>query len=204
MSRESLKKEFYHSIYINHSTVSTIEFYRQINRTLGGEWQQRKDILFKSIQELILDYSINQKKIPVIVLDECQYMKNQNIYELQLLFNFMMDSLDPAILILSGQPHFKDRLTRPIFRSFYQRIHLSYELESLSEEETKNYIESELVSCGSKSKIFTEAGFNAVYRITAGNMRDIGKLCIHVLLHATQNKKDEIDQELIYEVNKYL
>ena len=199
---DSLKNDFYNPCYINHSTVSTIEFYRQINKVLGGEWIHRKDQLFKSIQSLIMEDSINNKKCPVIILDECQYLKNQNIFELQLILNFKMDSYDPLIIILVGQPHFLDRLKRPVFKSFYHRIHLSYEFCPLSEQETKDFITHELKLCGCNSDIFNDGAFSSIYRIYGGNMRETAKLCLKALMISASNKLNSIDQNIIYQAQK--
>ncbi len=201
---DSLKSDFYKTCYINHSTVNSIQFYRQINEALGGEWSSRKDQLFKSIQSLIQHETVNNKKCPVIILDECQYLKNQNIFELQLLLNFNMDSLDPLIVILIAQPHFLHRLKRPVFKSFYHRIHLLYEYFPLSESETKNYILHELKSAGCSSPVFTDGALSSIYRITGGNMREIGKLCIKSLMVSATKKIHSIDQKLIYEAQNEL
>ena len=201
---DSLQNDFYKSCYINHSTVSTIEFYRQINDVLGGQSLHRKDQLFKSIQQLIITESSHSKKCPVIILDESQYLKNQNIFELQLLLNFNMDSFDPLIVILVAQSHFLDRLKRPVFKSFYHRIHLSYQCSGLSEQETKDFILNELKLCGASSQIFTDSAFSSIYRITGGNFRETGKLCNRALMISASKKLNSIDQDIIYQAQKEL
>jgi hypothetical protein len=52
------------------------------------------------------------------------FLKNENFFELQLISNFNFDSLSPALFILIAQPHLVERLKRPAFEAFYQRITL--------------------------------------------------------------------------------
>jgi len=64
----------------------------------------------------------NNKKIPVIIFDEAHLLKHENFYELQIISNFSMDSTDPALFILSGQPHLRDKLLNLMHQAFNQRI----------------------------------------------------------------------------------
>jgi hypothetical protein len=116
----SLKEQSFFPVYIPLSTVGITDFYRQLNMRLGGEPCSAKSRLFKSIQERILDLAFNQNKIPVIVIDEGHLLKTENFFELQIISNFNMDSLDPCIFILSAQTHLNDRLQRSILCSFNQ------------------------------------------------------------------------------------
>jgi general secretion pathway protein A len=131
----SLKEQSFFPVYLPLSTVGITEFYQQINQALGGEPCSRKNHLFKSIQERILDLALNRNKVPVIVIDECHLLKNENFFELQIITNFNMDSFDPCIFILAAQSHLNDRLQRSILNSFNQRISIKYHLFPLGIEE---------------------------------------------------------------------
>src|SRR5690606_25258978 len=102
--KESLKETDYKVVYLPLTTVNKADFYRQLNAELGGEACHRKCDLFKSIQKLILDYDRHRKQTPVIIFDDAQYLNSDNLFELHLMLNFEIDSYDPALWILSGQP----------------------------------------------------------------------------------------------------
>ena len=127
-----LNPEHFMTCYSPLATVSIGDFYKQLNDKLNGENVSSKVKLFKSIQERILHYSVNMNKIPVIVIDEAHLLKNDNFFELQIICNFQMDSLDPAIIILIAQPHLLDRLNRSYLESFSQRINLKYHFSHFS------------------------------------------------------------------------
>ncbi len=108
--KNSLRDESFFPVYIPLSTVGVVDFYKQLNDKLKGESLSLKCVLFKSIQERIIDMAVNQNRVPLIIIDEVHLLKNENFFELQIITNFNMDSLDPAILILSAQNHLNDRL----------------------------------------------------------------------------------------------
>ena len=150
----SLKNQSFYPIYIPLSTVGVTDFYRQINQKLNGEPFSVKSRLFKAIQERILDLATNQNRVPVIIIDECHYLKNENFFELQIISNFSMDSTDPALFILTGQPHLREKLLSQMHQAFNQRINLKFHLTPLSKEETRDYIQHHLKLAGRKDAIF--------------------------------------------------
>jgi len=166
--KEKLNPNLYQCCYIPLSTVSVIDFYRQLSVSLGGEAYSQKAQLFSCIQESIKDYVVNTKKLPIIILDEAHLLKNENFWELQIITNFQMDSLDPALFILSGQSYLRERLMRPIHRSLYQRITLKYHLIPLSKEETTSYIQHHLKLAALATPIFTENALEAIYQNSSG------------------------------------
>ena len=137
---ESLDTRFFKIAYAPLSTVSVIEFYRQLSFLLAGDIPQRKDLLFRTIQNTIMEMAVNQKTIPIIILDDAHFLKNENFFELQLISNFNFDSLSPALFILIAQPHLVERLKRPAFESFYQRINLKINLQPFTLKETQLFI----------------------------------------------------------------
>jgi general secretion pathway protein A len=161
---DGLNPNLYKVIYIPLCTVNIIGFYRQLSVLLGGESFWRKSQLFASIQHSIKDYVQNHKKIPVIIFDEAHMLINENFYELQIIANFTMDSSDPALFILIGQQHLKDRLMRPVHQSFNQRITLKYHLQPFTQEETTAYIHHHLALAGLKEPLFNQNALAAIHQ----------------------------------------
>jgi type II secretory pathway predicted ATPase ExeA len=137
---ESLDTKFFKIAYTPLSTVSVTEFYRQLSFLLTGDIPHRKDSLFRTIQDTIMEMAVNQKIIPIIILDDAHFLKNENFFELQLISNFNFDSLSPALFILIAQPHLVERLKRPAFEAFYQRITLKINLQPFTLKETQEFI----------------------------------------------------------------
>ena len=201
---DKLNPSHYKSVYLPLSSVSTIEFYRQLNHGLGGEFIHRKSDLFLSIQNLIMNYNKNSNIVPVIIFDEAQFLKSENLFELQMMFNFKVDSYDPALIVLCGQNHLNEKLNRPPYHSINQRISLKYNLNPLTEDETKEYIEYHLKLKGRKEKLFNENALLSIFKLSNGIKRMINQICLKSLIYGSLKKAETIDEEMIYQAAKEL
>ncbi|MEQ8191628.1 MAG: AAA family ATPase [Candidatus Eremiobacterota bacterium] len=201
---EELKSEFYKTAYIPLASVSISDFYYQLNRSLGGEHYRIKSVLFSSIQKLILDYATIKKQIPVIIFDEIHFLRNDNLYELQMLLNFNFDSLDPAIVILSGHSHMRERFIRPALFSINQRLRVKYEFIPLSKEETFLYIQHQLNLAGNSSKIFNDNAIDAIYNLSSGIIRVINNIATKALIQGASTRQEVITEDIIYSISSEL
>jgi general secretion pathway protein A len=200
----SLNKNLYQCFYLPLSTVNIMDFYRQLCSILGIDPPYRKAQLFACIQSAIRDYVENMKKIPVIIFDEAHLFMSENFFELQIITNFSFDSIDPAIFILSGQPHLRDRLLGPIYQSFNQRIFLKFHLTTLSKDETTDYVNHHLHLAGASSPIFSPNALCAIHQVSAGVCRIINKLTLKTLAIGALEKKDTLTEEQVYRASKEL
>jgi len=201
---EKLNPNLYQYFYLPLSTVNTLEFYRQLSVYLGGENLWKKSQLFLAIQNSIKHYVLNNKKIPIIIFDEAHLLKIENFHELQIISNFNMDSQDPALFILTGQPHLRDKLSTPIHQSFNQRITLKFNLTPLSKDESANYISHHLDLAGNKEPLFNENALNVIYQSTNGIPRLINALAIKCLTLGALEKKESLTEEEVYRASREL
>jgi general secretion pathway protein A len=195
---EKLNPNLFKPVYTPLSTVNIIDFYRQLSVLLTGEASYRKSQLFNSIQTSIRNYVLNNKKTPVIIFDEAHLLKIENFYELQIITNFNMDSSDPALFILIGQPHLRERLLIPVLQPFNQRISLKYHLPALTKEEAASYIRHHLSLAGLKEPMFNQNALNAVYQNSAGIPRMINALCIKTMTVGSSGKKEVLTEEEVF------
>lgn len=201
---EDLKQEYFKFIYIPLTTVSTTDFYHQLNSSLGGESKRNKSELFSSIQKIIIEYATVRKQIPVIIFDEVHFLKNENLFELQMLLNFNVDSLDPAIVILAGHSLMRERVIRPSLNSINQRFRLKYEFLPLNRQETSAYIQHQLNMAGASNCIFNENAIDAIFNISNGIIRVINNIATKALILGTSKKADTITEEHIFSVSTEL
>ncbi len=199
---EKLNSSFFKPVYAALSTVSVIEFYRQISFLLSGVIPCRKDSLFRNIQESISDSALNQKVFPIIIFDEAHFFTTANFHELQLLSNFNYDSLEPVLFILISQPYLIDRLNRPAFESFYQRIKLHIKLEPLSSSDTKLFIDHIIKKAGSSENPFNNQACEIIFNLSNGAQRVILKLMEQALIYGAAQKLFKLDEEVIFKISK--
>jgi general secretion pathway protein A len=188
----------YQSFYVPLATVNVLDFYRQINHALNGEHCHFKAGLFRQIQQLIKDMVTHSKKIPVFIFDEAHLLKNENFTELQILSNFNMDSTDPALFILAGQPHLSDRLTRPMLISFYQRISLKYHLLPLGSDEIQPFIDHSLRLAGCQNSPFSQNAIDAIFKNTAGVHRRVADLALKTMTCGMLQKTTSLTEEHVF------
>lgn len=226
---ESLDSKFFKIAYAPLSTVSIIEFYRQLSFLLTGEIPHKKDLLFRTIQNTILEMAVNHKTIPIIILDDAHFLKNENFFELQLIANFNFDSLSPALFILIAQPHLLERLRRPAFEAFYQRIALKIRLQPLTLNETQHFISQVITNASgptltagnatqhsSKNSdpipvtppysqtLFNQQAVELIFKRSKGIPRLITTIMEQALIYGAAHNISTIDQEVIYKIDTEL
>jgi type II secretory pathway predicted ATPase ExeA len=197
---EELNPQTYLHCYTPHATVTRGDLYRQINALLRLPGKTSKSDLFEQVQRSILDLYQHQGKVTCIILDECQLMDHTTLQELVLMMNFEMDSKLPFILILIGQPAFKETLNRRVHEPLKQRIGVRYHMTGLGQEETKAYVESHLKLVGRKDGLFEENAFQIIHQLSHGLPRKIGSVCLAALQHAMGKRLQSINGDLIVQI----
>lgn len=195
--KESLNPALYHVVYFPLSTGGVMDFYRGLAYGLGEEPKFRKVDLFRQIQQGIERMDQERKVTPVFILDEMHMAKDAFLQDLAILFNFQMDSSNPFILVLAGLPHLKTRLNLNHHRPLAQRIVMRYQLQPLNKDDVYVYIDHHMKLAGAKMPIFTSAALEAIALRSQGWPRLINTLTINSLLFGAQQKKEQIDEEIV-------
>lgn len=195
--KESLHPSLYHIVYFPLSTGGVMDFYRGLAYGLGEEPKFRKVDLFRQIQQGMEQLKQERKVTPVFILDEMHLAKDAFLQDLALLFNFQMDSTNPFILVLSGLPYLKTRLSINHHRPLAQRLIMKYEMQPLAKEEISKYIEHHLNLAGANMPIFTDTAIEAIALRSQGWPRVINTLTVNSLLFGAQLKKNQIDDEVV-------
>lgn len=201
---KTLNTSLYKVIYISLSTLTVLDFYRQLVDKLGGEVKFRKTDNFKAIQESITRYSLEKKMTPVIILDEANYMKNSILNDLKMVFNFEMDARDRAVVIFVGLPQMNNLLRLSIHEPLRQRITMSYHMDGMTKKEMKEYIEEKLSGANCHQRVFDDKALEAIANASNGVARVTNSLCNNSLMIANQLNQDMIDSEIVMKaVNEY-
>jgi general secretion pathway protein A len=196
---DSLNPQSFTHCYTPHATVSKNELYRQLNFLLQLPPKGRKSDLFDQIQRLILE-QYYQGKVSCLILDECQMMDHATLQELILLTNFEMDSKLPFILLLIGQPEFRETLKRSIHEPLNQRIQIRYHMAGLSPEETGLYISHHLKIAGRADPLVDPQAVEVIHQLAHGLPRKVGKITLSAMTMAMIREKKIIDPDLVLEV----
>lgn len=187
----------YQRVYLNLSTISVTEFYRQFCETLGLETGGGKTTMSRNIQERVY-YLYKEKKQPLILaIDEAQYLSYNILRDLKMLMNYRYDSLNCFSLVLVGEPYLNHILEKQVHEALRQRITVHYNYEGLSEEEITEYICHKLALAGGSRALLEEGALSAVHGYSEGNARRIDNLMTDALTIGAQQNKTSIDSEVI-------
>lgn len=193
-----LNPAHYYPVYFPFATLTLRDFITELAIALGEEPRPRKGETIRKIQSAISNSYYERGITPVIVLDELHLASTAVLSELRLIFNFNMDSENPFIAILTGQPALKSMLSYNIHAPLRQRIALTHTMRGLSKEETPRYIESRLKMAGYEEQLFSKGASDAIHSITNGWPRLINNLASNCLLYACQKEERRIEEEAVY------
>lgn len=195
--RSSLNPSLYKTSYNTLSTLTVMDFYRQIAEGLGAEPSFRKNELFNNIQREVKRYALEKRVTPVIIIDEADKLSNKILSDLQIMFNFEMDSRDLAVILLVGQPRLNSTLNLNSHESLRQRIVMNYHMGGVSKEEGKDYIKEKLKGAGCRQPVFDENALEAILNSANGTPRMINKICNRSLLIGNSQSESVIGAETI-------
>ena len=200
----ALNPALYKPCYFALSTVTVGEFYHGLALELGEQPQHKKVAVFHQIQQAINSLYYDRRITPVIILDEIHMAKNSVLEELRMLFNFKMDSQNPFILIMAGQPLIRNKLSLNINNPLKQRIVVNYFLRGLKLEEIAQYFESRMKLAGINEEIFRPIALEVIHSITNGLPRVVNNLATACLLSACGQKQRYVDEETVYKAQQDL
>jgi len=174
-----------------------MDFYRNICTGLGVEISAKKSSMFSQIQEGIKTLYKDRKITPVIILDEAQYLRNDILNDLKILFNFEMDSINMATLILIGQPILNDILSRQIHEALRQRIIVNYLLHGLDKEEMIKYVKDRLKLAGVNQDLFEKNALEAIFACINGSTRKLNNLIEKCLIIGCTDEVNSINSDVV-------
>ena len=193
----SLNPSRFKVVYSSLSTLTVMDFYRQIASGLGAEPSFYKNTLFNDIQSEINRYALEKRITPVIIIDEADMLSHKVLSDLQIMFNFEMDSRDRAVILLAGQPRLNTTLNQSTHESLRQRIVMNYHMAGMTKEEGRSHINRKLEGAGSRQPVFDENAMEAVINAANGTARMINKICSRSLMVGASHGQNIIDAETV-------
>ena len=184
-------------VYICLSTVSPVEFYRQLCQGLGIEPACRKSDMFRQVQEHLRYRAVDKGLQTVVTVDEAQYLSSDILRDLKMLANFDMDSRDCLALVLAGQPVLADVLSRTAHEALRQRVVVNYAFRGIAADEAAPYVEAMLRCAGAAPTIFDPAAVAAAHGCCNGSVRRLNQVLTGALRIGAQQKAASVDAEMV-------
>ncbi|MFA7014004.1 MAG: AAA family ATPase [Desulfobacterales bacterium] len=187
----------YQVLYISDSKLTPRNFYWEALHQLGQEPKFYRGDAKRQLHRVIMDLHDNQRKTPVIIIDEGHLLGKEMLEEIRFLTNFRMDSYSPMSLILLGQPELRRILQMQIYEAITQRVNLRFHLSGMELEETRGYIAHHLKIAGVQNALFTENAVEVIHEYSGGIARKINNVCTACLLDAFARRKSLVDDHMV-------
>jgi general secretion pathway protein A len=159
----------------------------------GGTRGQNITLLYHFLLECF-----EKKERVFLIIDEAQNLDKRLLEEVRLLTNLETSKNKLLHVILLGQPELNKTLSDEKFRALKQRITTRYNLNALTQAETKEYILFRLKKAGTRNlALFDDGAVNAIYRYSKGIPRIINIVCDNALIAGFSQDLTRIKKPLL-------
>ena len=179
--------------FITHTRLTDIELLQLILAEFGFEpYSMGKSEMVVELQEFVRQQHEENRRV-IIVVDEAQNFGVELLEELRLLTCLDTEHAKAINIVLVGQPQLTATLQSHDLEQLRQRCRLRFHINSLTEEETTDYIKHRLnVAANGEVEVFDEVAMLAVYEHTRGVPRLINTICDTAMIMARVSNRDTV------------
>jgi general secretion pathway protein A len=170
---------------INQTQVTVLDFLQAVLVQFGfSPFKMRKAELISTLNNFLIEQYAAGRKV-LLIVDEAQNLSMRVLEEVRLLSGVETTKEKVLRIILAGQPELNAKLDAPQLAQLMQRVRLRFHLYTLTEMETRGYIEHRLEVAGAADRqIFAEETFPVIFRFTGGVPRLVNTLCDTAMMAA--------------------
>ena len=193
---------------ITHTSLTPKGVLTLILDDLGADYREssKASLLLQLNEYLILQ--AHQDQNVVLLIDEAQNLNWDCLEEVRMLSNLETEKEKLLQIILIGQPELRKKLESARLEQLQQRVAVSYHLQPLDEEETKQYVLYRLNLARANGRdmnhLFDASTFELIYQYSRGLPRLINRLCDHALLTGFVENASVISSLIIVEAMEEL
>lgn len=184
-------------LYISDSVLTPRNFYWETLHELGYKPHFYRGDAKRQLQKALAVLTDNEKKCPVVIVDEAHLLSREMLEEIRFLLNLRMDSYSALSLILVGQTELRETLKLQVNNAISQRVDMRFHLSAMSKEETTAYIVKHLAAVKAPGEIFTQAAVSVIHEYCEGIPRKVNKVAIACLMAATGQNQKLVDDHLV-------
>jgi general secretion pathway protein A len=176
------------------------DFYRELGHLFGvtlspsNRWHSSK-----SLREKWLAHIEAAVYRPVLIIDEAQEMNSLVLSELRLLASTDLDSRSILTTILAGDQRLANRLEEPDLLPIASRMRSRLRLEALPPKQLQECL-NHLLKAAGNPKLLSSSLIQTLCEHAAGNLRLLMNMANDLLVAASQQEREVIDEKLYFEV----
>src|ERR1017187_53651 len=184
-------------LYISDSALTPRNFYWETLHELGYQPKFYRGDAKRQLQKALAVLVDDDKKCPVVIVDEAHLLSRDMLEEIRFLLNLRMDSYSALSLILVGQTELREILKLQVNNAIWQRVDIRYHLPVLTKQETEAYIAKHLAAVKAPGEIFTQTAIGVIFDYCQGIARKVNKLAIACLMAAAGQNQKLIDDHMV-------
>jgi general secretion pathway protein A len=176
------------------------DFYHELGHLFGvslspsNRWHSSK-----SLREKWLAHIEAAVYRPVLIIDEAQEMNSLILSELRLLASADLDSRSILTIILAGDQRLANRLEEPDLLPIASQMRSRLRLEALPPKQLQECL-NHLLKVAGNPKLLTPSLIQTLCEHAAGNLRLLMNMANDLLVAASQQEREVIDEKLYFEV----
>jgi general secretion pathway protein A len=189
---------------VSDPRLDRLEFFNLIAAAFRFKKSFKEKLDFTIYFGQFLNAAYKENKKVLLIIDEAQNISLELLEEIRLLSNIETPERKLLNIFFVGQNEFNNVLMRNECRPLRQRITVTYNINRLTEKETREYISHRLKVAGARKEIFDKKTIRDIYSFSKGYPRLINIICDHALLTGYVKDLKTITSKVIRECGKEL
>jgi general secretion pathway protein A len=177
--------------------LSIFDFFELLSREFNINLDFDTKGEFLNQFEDFLHNTYSEERKALLIIDEAQRLNQQLLEQIRLLSNIEKTYAKLINIFLVGQKELHKLIMDEQNRALRQRLAIHYNIEPLTELETRDYIKHRLRIAGPEKDIFTPQAVHEIYSFSKGYPRLINTICDRALLSGYVSDLNNIDAKII-------
>ena len=158
------------------------DFFKLLSKqfNINPDFDTKGDFLIQF--EDFLYNTFSEEKKALLIIDEAQRLNQQLLEQIRLLSNIERQDVRLINIFFVGQNELYELIMDEQNRALHQRVAVHYNIEPLTEPETRDYIRHRLSVSGSEVEIFNSEALYEIFSFSKGYPRLINTICDRALL----------------------
>ena len=181
--------------YVSLTTGNVLDMYKSIAWELGLPAERSRATAYRAIRGEISRLVQEARLLPVLIVDEAQFLRNDVLDDLRLLTNYTMDSEHRLCLLLVGLTELRRRLSMAVHESLNQRLVVRHHIAGLQRDELDAYLAHRLRLAGCELPLFEAPAAEALFQASRGLPRQINRIAHYALSAAALDGARTVNPE---------
>lgn len=192
------KPEYIFRLILDPQFNSELEFLAHLSQLFEIKTKAQTVLEYKeALQNFLYFKGINEKKIPVLIIDEGQKLSPAMMEIIRGLLNYETNEFKLLQVVILAQMEFTEQIRS--MPNFMDRIAAAYVLDPFSEEELIRMIDHRLRKTTSEhvQDVFSEPALKQIYEYSHGFPRKAINLCQQAYLVRVNEQLERIDEDVL-------